>query len=517
MKLEGKGRLIAAAALLAILLAGCSSAGGTSSAPSGGTTAHVGGTVTIGTNTDVYTFDPAKCGLGEGPQCAAVFGTLLIFDSASKKFVPRMAKSFVSSKDGLEWTLKLRPNVKFSDGTPFNADAVIFNWNRIIDPATGSPSAALASTIAWHKVDDLTINLDLKQPNYQLPWALTYSFGMIGSPAGIKAAGANVGTTPVGAGPFVLANWAHQSEMKFTRNPKYWDSPRPYLDNLNFKIITADDLRADALRNNEIQIDLGYVGKVAHQLVGEGFVDAVDPAFVGSGLQMSAALPFVKDPDVRLAFAKLLDAKQIVDALYPEEVIPKKLIGDGLPFSNSVSLPKHDVAGAQKLIDAYLKRTGQKSITVNFEYAANSTLVGQLAVLVQAQLEKAKGVTVTVTPLDPAAESAAAAAGKVAIEQGGIFGSNPDALYDTFHSGGALNSSHYSSPALDKQLELTRSAPTVAERDAAYSKAVDLISSANLLIPYRRTDTHWTHAANVHGVIARDSIQLDVDQISISK
>nr|WP_245664527.1 ABC transporter substrate-binding protein [Nocardia grenadensis] len=212
-----------------------------------------GGTVTLAWNTEAQSVDPVTCaiGIGVGP-CQAIYGALLYYDPETRSVVPGMAESF-TSQDGKHWTLKLRPGVTFTDGTPFDAAAVAFNWQRALDPSMLSPSRAAARTMSWRVLDASTLAVTSTEVNHQLPYQLTESLAFVGSPTAIEREGADFANAPVGAGPFVFASWARGTELVLERNSGYWDSPRPYLDRFVYKTIPADDQRYNALQADEVQ------------------------------------------------------------------------------------------------------------------------------------------------------------------------------------------------------------------------------------------------------------------------
>ena len=245
MKLQRRLSLvISACTAAALLLTSCS--GNQSAANVASGNPQSGGTLTYSFNTDAQSLDPAMCAFGAGfASCQAVFGALMYYNVTSHEFEPGMAES-LESGDGKIWTLKLRPNVTFTDGTPFDADAVAFNWQRALDPALLSPSATAAGSITWIVTDPLTVEITSNDVNYQLPLAMTETLAYIGSPTAIKNKGPDFGNAPVGAGPFTLKSWARGTEMILDRNPNFWDQPRPYVDQLVIKTIPADDQRFNA-------------------------------------------------------------------------------------------------------------------------------------------------------------------------------------------------------------------------------------------------------------------------------
>src|SRR5262249_11142184 len=160
-------------------------------------------------------------GIGGGLIGNAVYDQLLWIDPASGNINYELATS-LKSDDGTHWTLALRPNVTFSDGTPFNAAAVQFSCTRLTDPQLGSGTRQVAQQITnMMAPDDLTLSFDLQQKNAQFP-QLVNSFGglnWIVSPTAAAKAGATFPNSPVGAGPFVVKEWIRSSKIELARNP----------------------------------------------------------------------------------------------------------------------------------------------------------------------------------------------------------------------------------------------------------------------------------------------------------
>src|SRR5438477_914181 len=108
-----------------------------------------GGTITYAKTADVASLDPTRItnsGASDGFLADSVYDMLVYSDVATGKIVPQTAES-LTSNDAVVWTLKLRPGIKFSDGTPYDAAAVKFNWLRIQDPANAANRAAQANLI----------------------------------------------------------------------------------------------------------------------------------------------------------------------------------------------------------------------------------------------------------------------------------------------------------------------------------------------------------------------------------
>src|SRR5262249_27849209 len=151
---------------------------------------------------DPVQFTPLSYSAQEELRGFALYDYLVGVNSKTFEVEPRIAQSITGSSDSKTWTIKIRPDVKFSDGTAYDAEAVKFNWERMGDPANKSPMASAAQTIASMEVTDpLTLVVTLKAVNAQFPRLVATRLGLIGSPTAIKADPTGFGTKPVGAGP----------------------------------------------------------------------------------------------------------------------------------------------------------------------------------------------------------------------------------------------------------------------------------------------------------------------------
>ncbi|NRI64880.1 ABC transporter substrate-binding protein [Rhodococcus sp. MS16] len=465
-----RSAIVGSGAALALLLTSCS---GGAAGPSNLTgNPQSGGILTYSFNTDAQSVDPATCaiGIGLGP-CQAVFGALMYYDPETDEFEPGMAESF-SSEDGRVWTLKLRPALTFTDGTPFDAQAVDFNWLRLLDPQLLSPSAAVAKSITWEVVDSATIRVTSAEVNYQLPFAMSEVLAFVGSPTAIQEKGADFGGAPVGAGPFTMASWARGTEMVLNRNPTYWDQPRPYVDKLVVKTIPADDQRYNALQAGEINVMSVTFDKYVTRARSAGMNIVETPQLGGSGFRMSSN-GALSDPDVRTAIAKLVDGEQLIAAIYPGEPVADTFAPESSPFYDpEARWLDQDVEGAQKLIDAYRARNNDKEVVVSFITTAGSPLLNQQAELLQAQLQRVNGLQLDIQPLDGAAFAAALTSGKYELILSALGGAHPENLYKVFHTNGASNTAGYSNSTVDAALDVTHNSddpPTVNE---AYKTAI---------------------------------------------
>jgi peptide/nickel transport system substrate-binding protein len=208
-------------------------------------------TLTLATSLDNGSFDPAI--IENGPRAqywVPVYDTLLLMD-ANGKITGNLAESYSYNADNTVLTLKLRKDVKFTDGTTFTADSVKANIEHLT-AGTGQNSFMGSSIKQVVVVDEHTVELHLPVPN---PAQLTY-FTMVGGAMGSPAALGNpdISTYPVGSGPYVLdgARTRPGAQYVYKRNPDYWNAPSFPYDEIKLIPMTEITARLNALRSGQI-------------------------------------------------------------------------------------------------------------------------------------------------------------------------------------------------------------------------------------------------------------------------
>jgi peptide/nickel transport system substrate-binding protein len=170
----------------------------------------------------------------------------LDFENGST-IVSRLAVSYKPDADHRNAIIRLRPHVRFHDGTPLDANAVAFHYNRILDPALGLGfhSTFLEPLIRVEVVDVLTVRFVLKQPWYglQTTLAIYHPMNLIGSPSALAADAAAFNRHPVGTGPFIFEEWRTDDRITLRRNPYYRESDVPRTDDVVFRFIPDESRR----------------------------------------------------------------------------------------------------------------------------------------------------------------------------------------------------------------------------------------------------------------------------------
>ncbi|WP_172250598.1 ABC transporter substrate-binding protein [Saccharibacillus deserti] len=263
------GCVLGALALaLTTALAGCGPAPGGSTAKAASGTAGSaastpvqGGELTYALATSPDTLDPRRSGLAVSVRVfGALYDTLLI-RNADGSLGPSLATEWKASEGGLSYTLKLRDDVKFQDGTPFNAEAVKYNFDSIIDPETKAANALalLHPYKSSEVIDEHTIKLNLETPSQAFLGNLSQGMLSLVSPTAAQKDGENYGKNPVGTGPFKFVSWSENAEIKLAKNPDYaWgsaESPNTgaaYLDALTFKIVPEEATRIGGVQSGQV-------------------------------------------------------------------------------------------------------------------------------------------------------------------------------------------------------------------------------------------------------------------------
>jgi len=178
-----------------------------------------------------------------------VYDGLVRYKSGTLEVEPALATAWEISEDGTEYTFTLREGVTFHDGSPFNAEAVVFNFERMLNEDhpyhdTGPfPLAFFFSSVSSvEAVDDLTVKFTLSEPYAPFLSNLAYPTGLIVSPAAVEQHGPDFGRNPSGTGAFTFAEWRSNEAVVVEANPDYWDGA-PELQAVVFRPITDANTR----------------------------------------------------------------------------------------------------------------------------------------------------------------------------------------------------------------------------------------------------------------------------------
>lgn len=284
--------------------------------------------------------DPATNTTGGAnlPQMQSIYGGLFLLkaDDSGKnaRIVPNQAESYKFSDGAKTLTIKLRPGIKFSDGTPLDAKTVV--WNMLRDsnaPCSCAPTWQLAEKDPIVATDDLTVVIHLAQPAGSLISNFPISnINWVASKTAFEKMGAaKFKLTPVGAGPFTVVSDKLSSELVLKKNPNYFKKGLPYLDNLTFKSIGGDQPAYQALQSGQAD---AYEGMSTTPLIDQAmqnskFTVTLGPPTSPYVVQLNTMKPPFNDIKAREAIYYATDF----------DAIDKGLFDGDFPVSQSFTAP----------------------------------------------------------------------------------------------------------------------------------------------------------------------------------
>ncbi len=251
---------------------------------------------------------------------------------------PQLAEKWEPNANSTEWTFTLRQGVKFHDGTDFNADAVVFNFQRMADPAfefgyrdEGKTYPAFNSIFGgfadnpetlWggiEKVDDYTVKFIMKQPFPLLPNVLSAAYFGISSPDAVKKAGAKYGTPEggaVGTGPFTFESWRSGENIILVRNENYWGT-KAKMPGAIVRFISDAPARLAELQAGSIDFTVNLPADAGPTIESDANLKIVplEPFNVAYISMNFNNKPF-DNPKVRQAIAHAINKQEILDGFY---------------------------------------------------------------------------------------------------------------------------------------------------------------------------------------------------------
>jgi peptide/nickel transport system substrate-binding protein len=342
-----------------------------------------GGEITIGEFSPPRGFDPIIGGMSNGSvggiELMALYDTIVSWNPKTGEYEPRTAKSLEPNDDNTVWTLRLKDGIKFTDGTPYDAEAVKFNIERHLLPQSRSQAkVALQSLLQDMTVlDPQTLQFTLSRPWAGFPFILSIDAGMIASPTAISAAGSGFSSNPgqAGAGPFKLVDYQPNESIVFERNDGYYGGKVPLekvtfvptpggqeaayaalkageLDAAYFRSpVAIADARGDGLTVNRAKIGAGNVIDInsgVYVTCQGGLPAGCENVADGETIKTS---PPGSVPRIRRAIAAAIDPDQVNARTYQSLAnAGSALFSDDFPHSPSIDGPKYDPKLAAKLV-----------------------------------------------------------------------------------------------------------------------------------------------------------------------
>jgi peptide/nickel transport system substrate-binding protein len=331
-------------------------------------------TFIFGAQGEPVCLDPAIITDGiSGRVTNQIFEGLVKFDKDTTNVVPSLAEKWTTSDDGKTWTFTLRKGVKFHDGTDFNADAVVKNWDywRNTKNPTHDAQIKAGQTFEYYEaqfggfddnsiitkveaVDPTTVRFTLKEPQGPFLNNLAMFVFTFWSPTALEKAGTKSCQNPVGTGPYKFVEWKPNEQVSLTAFADYWDKANaPKMKNVVIRNIPNNSARLLALSAGEIHGMEGLEPRdVAAIQNNPKFKLILRPANTTGYVAFNYKVKEFNDPKVRQAFAQAINKDAIVKAFYggtgmvAKEFQPPALWG----YNKDIQDWAYDTAAAKKLL-----------------------------------------------------------------------------------------------------------------------------------------------------------------------
>lgn len=437
-----------------------------------------------------------------------IYDRLINVKPGSTELVPGLATSWKPNADASSWTFSLRRKVTFQDGTPFNADAVVFNLKRWWDKNDPNVNGRVFSTMAdllggfkgdktaiiknIVKLDNYTVRVDLTRPNAVFPVQMSASYWGMSSPTAVKQQGAKYGTpagTAVGTGPFSFKSWQSGDRVTLSANPNYWGA-KAKVDTLIIRPIKDPSQRLNELKAGTVDIasDLQPDDMQAIQ-ADKNLVLYKRPSFNLGYIGLNNRNEYLKNEKVRRAISMAFNRKAIVSNFwYGLGMTDSHIVPPILDWATSKNIPsdyKFDPTAAKKLLaeagypNGFTLDFWYMPITRSYFPQPKATAEAMAADLADI------GIKVNLKTEDWTKYLDDLFAGRLDMYQIGLIGDygDPDYFYGALYNPTSTNDIGWNAPEVGVLLEQARAGLTRETRAKAYAKAEELTYAAGFRIP----------------------------------
>jgi peptide/nickel transport system substrate-binding protein len=481
-----------------------------------------GGKLTIGRPTDPVSLDSNAETTGAGSIVYWNVIEPLIFVDQDGKIKPKLAESYeVVAPDRVRF--KLRKGIKFHDGTPFNAEAAAFTFNRAADEKQPARWKALFGPLKGAQVvDEYTVDVMTTVPYGPLVASIAMCYTGIVSPAAVKKYGEDYGRNPVGTGPFKFKEWQAKNYVSIVRNDDYW-GPKAHLDEVVFKVIPEAGARMMGLKAGDLDL-------VLQPTPSELPAFAKDPKFTVAETMggriiyvgFNQNLPPSNDPKVRQALSMAVNVPAIVENVLEGAAVPARGylapsvfgfkdmgLAQRYPYDPKKAKALLAEAGWKPGADGILAKDGQKLTLKFLGTKARFLMDAEICEAVQAQWKEI-GVDVKLEFFEWATTFGLIRKPDLPYNNFlmGWVTTNNDAdysLYAMFHSSQlspkGWNSTGYQNPEVDKLLEEARVSSDQKKRAENYAKVQDILAEAACWIPIYNTKEIFVLNKKVKGFV----------------
>lgn len=442
-------------------------------------------------------------------QCAD--GLLNATPGSAGEVEPALAESYIVSDDGLEYTFKLREGVEFPDGTPFNADAVVFSFERIeaIDAQLGENAGFLYTAYAdgVEKIDDMTVKVTFADKFPFAPQLVATNVWKILNPNQWSATDPGTTNTACGIGPYVITSFTEGEETIFEKNETYYgDAPK--MDKVVVRYFADSPTMALALQNSEI--DVAWKSLSPADFDAMTSVDGVSTETAGGTeiryLVYNATIAPYDDPNVRLGLAQLLDREELADLGWQGIKVPLySMVPPGFLGHKPTYEGTEDMEAGKALL-AGAGFTAETPLVMDLWYSPThyGDTEPDVAAIIKDQLEASGVVQVNLQFLEWAAYRDAGRAGELPVSLLGWYPDylDPDNYTNVFaHSPASWSGSYYSNPDMDALLDAQAGELDEAKRVQVLEEVQDFWVTESPFVPIGQGKLLIAYADSVSGVV----------------
>jgi peptide/nickel transport system substrate-binding protein len=437
-----------------------------------------GGALTVGLGSDIANLDPFKSNLFVDRLVQYnVYDSLVTVDE-KLEIKPGLAESWDTS-DPKTVVFKLRKGVKFHDGTEFNAEAVRWNIQRILDDKTSPRNSELNTVASVEVVDPATVKFNLKEPFAPLLSLLVDRAGMIVSPAAAEKGGQDFTRNPIGGGtgPFKFVEWRKDERIVLERNPDYWRKDKdggalPYLDRVTYRPIPNEETRLANLKTGEIDVSDSAPAKDVEAIKKDSnLIYRELPSFARGGIWLNSNTEPFNNRALRQAFAYAVDRAEIQKTVFFDigVVATGPVAPPHIGYDPNYKGIQFDLAKAKEKLAEGGKPGGFSFRLFITSGSPQEQIYGEL---LKDQLSKA-GITVELVQQEFTKNVSDTQAGNFTASLIGWSGRiDPDGdMFAHFTTNGSFNYGKYSNPQADQALLDGRTNFDLEKRKAAYQRA----------------------------------------------
>lgn len=360
-----------------------------------------GGRLIVARPADISVWDPKYTNDTNTIQAQyQIYGTLIQNSTDGLRLLPGIAESWELSPDSRIYTFRLRANAKFCDGSAITSEDVKFSIERAMERDSRVTWQFPASPVV-ETPDPRTVRITLNRPNvafvsYLTLWGSTVLSKAYTERVGVEA----MGQRPLGSGPFCLGRWDKGQVAVLTRNPHYWDPERPYLDEVELRVIPDENAAVLQLRTGQIDVALSVPHNQFRALSGVSGINVQRVTLFASSsfVPNVRAIPAFRDVRVRQAMLAALDRQAMVDAILFGNGAPVQspFYGPGLLFHTNDFAVNHDLERARRL----MAESGfPQGFSARLTVPSGDDMANQAAVIVADQLARI-GIRLQVQPTE---------------------------------------------------------------------------------------------------------------------